>query len=231
MTREGCNPAKTPQAAEAEGLQPGGAATRPNPIGDLEQRARESFGFDPEFAAELRIRHAVIAAADRGETTATVKIADAQLLFEHYAAQAPRPLPGREEWVTISAERALYVDRGKTVLLVDRLPSPIHLLLKNPACSDRAYLPSAVTGEFPLPLADREDASAALSLPKADHVTETVKSEHVATDMLADQLEEMREACAKVADSFPGYMQPRDVAAAIRALPLPTREATTGEER
>lgn len=34
------------------------------------------------------------------------------------------------EWVEIDCERALYVDRGRDVILCDRLPSPVTLLLK-----------------------------------------------------------------------------------------------------
>lgn len=34
------------------------------------------------------------------------------------------------EWRTIECERVLYVDRGRTVILCDRLPSPITLVVK-----------------------------------------------------------------------------------------------------
>jgi tRNA A37 threonylcarbamoyladenosine synthetase subunit TsaC/SUA5/YrdC len=33
-------------------------------------------------------------------------------------------------WVTIDAERALYVDRGVETILCDRLPGPVTLVLK-----------------------------------------------------------------------------------------------------
>jgi hypothetical protein len=65
------------------------------------------------------------------------------------------------EWVALTAERVLYVDKGKETILCDRLPSPITLVLKNPAHADGAYLPSADTGEFRIPLADRKGVSAA----------------------------------------------------------------------
>jgi hypothetical protein len=32
-------------------------------------------------------------------------------------------------WITVEADRALYVDRGNTVVLCDRLPSPVTLVL------------------------------------------------------------------------------------------------------
>lgn len=35
-----------------------------------------------------------------------------------------------ENWITIDAERALYVDRGVNIILCDRLPSPVTLLVK-----------------------------------------------------------------------------------------------------
>lgn len=34
------------------------------------------------------------------------------------------------EWLTIECEKALYADRGKTVVLCDRLPSPVTLVVK-----------------------------------------------------------------------------------------------------
>jgi hypothetical protein len=34
------------------------------------------------------------------------------------------------EWITIECERAFYAHRGKTVVLCDRLPSPITLVVK-----------------------------------------------------------------------------------------------------
>lgn len=33
-------------------------------------------------------------------------------------------------WQTLDCERVLYVDRGKNVILCDRLPSPITLVVK-----------------------------------------------------------------------------------------------------
>lgn len=36
-------------------------------------------------------------------------------------------------WVTVTADKALYVDFGRDVVACDRLPSPITLILKNPA--------------------------------------------------------------------------------------------------
>lgn len=35
-----------------------------------------------------------------------------------------------DNWVTIDAECVLYVDRGTTTILCDRLPSPVTLVLK-----------------------------------------------------------------------------------------------------
>ena len=32
-------------------------------------------------------------------------------------------------WVSVTAERALYADRGRDVILCDRLPSPVELVL------------------------------------------------------------------------------------------------------
>ena len=37
---------------------------------------------------------------------------------------------GSESWETIECERVLYVDRGKNVILCDRLPSPVTLVVK-----------------------------------------------------------------------------------------------------
>jgi hypothetical protein len=34
------------------------------------------------------------------------------------------------EWLTLDCERALYVHRGRNVILCDRLPSPITLVVK-----------------------------------------------------------------------------------------------------
>jgi hypothetical protein len=48
------------------------------------------------------------------------------------------PLIVQDRWVTIEAERALYVDRGRTVVLCDRLPSPVTLVLKLPATAIRS---------------------------------------------------------------------------------------------
>jgi len=73
---------------------------------------------------------------------------------------SPSPCDCLGEWAAITAERVLYVDKGKETILCDRLPSPITLVLKNPAHADGAYLPSADTGEFRIPLADRKGVSA-----------------------------------------------------------------------
>jgi len=37
------------------------------------------------------------------------------------------------EWLTIECEVALYVDRGRTVVLCDRLPRPVTLVIKRSA--------------------------------------------------------------------------------------------------
>lgn len=37
-----------------------------------------------------------------------------------------------DRWVTVQAERALYVDHGVETILCDRLASPIIIVLKNP---------------------------------------------------------------------------------------------------
>ena len=34
------------------------------------------------------------------------------------------------KWVTLECERAHYVDRGRNVILCDRLPSPVTLVVK-----------------------------------------------------------------------------------------------------
>lgn len=34
------------------------------------------------------------------------------------------------EWIVVEADRALYADRGRGVVLCDRLPSPVTLLLR-----------------------------------------------------------------------------------------------------
>jgi hypothetical protein len=39
-------------------------------------------------------------------------------------------LAEREEWLTLECERAHYVDRGRDVILCDRLPSPVTLVVK-----------------------------------------------------------------------------------------------------
>lgn len=36
-------------------------------------------------------------------------------------------------WQTIECERVLYVDRGNTIILCDRLPSPLTLVVKRRA--------------------------------------------------------------------------------------------------
>lgn len=33
-------------------------------------------------------------------------------------------------WLTIECEQALYADRGRTVVLCDRLPSPVTLVIR-----------------------------------------------------------------------------------------------------
>lgn len=33
-------------------------------------------------------------------------------------------------WISVTAESALYVDRGRDVILCDRLPHPVELVLK-----------------------------------------------------------------------------------------------------
>jgi hypothetical protein len=43
------------------------------------------------------------------------------------------------EWLTIECERALYVDRGRTPVLCDRLPSPITLVVKPAAHTQQGY--------------------------------------------------------------------------------------------
>lgn len=40
------------------------------------------------------------------------------------------PIKADARWITIECERALYVHRGKTVILCDRLPSPVTLVVK-----------------------------------------------------------------------------------------------------
>lgn len=65
-------------------------------------------------------------------------------------------------WIAVRADAALYVDFGRDAVACDRLPRPVVLLLKNPACVDGAYFPSAVGSEFPTSLADRGGASAIL---------------------------------------------------------------------
>lgn len=37
---------------------------------------------------------------------------------------------GVVRWITVECERALYVDRGRTAVLCDRLPSPVTMVLK-----------------------------------------------------------------------------------------------------
>lgn len=34
------------------------------------------------------------------------------------------------EWLILHCERALYVDRGRTVILCDRLPNPVTLVVR-----------------------------------------------------------------------------------------------------
>lgn len=71
--------------------------------------------------------------------------------------------PARDsgDWVTLTADRALYVDYGINTILCDRLPFPITLVLKNPVCRDGAFFPSADHDGFPTSLADRGGTSAA----------------------------------------------------------------------
>lgn len=66
-----------------------------------------------------------------------------------------------DNWMTVEAEAALLVDHGRDVILCDRLPRPLTMLLKNPTRRDGACLPSAVDAEVPTSLADRGGASAA----------------------------------------------------------------------
>jgi hypothetical protein len=63
-------------------------------------------------------------------------------------------------WLTITADRALYLDQGKDAILCDRLPSPVTLVLKNPVRQCGGFLPSDRRDEFPIALAGREDTSA-----------------------------------------------------------------------
>lgn len=74
-------------------------------------------------------------------------------------------------WVTLTAERALYVDQGKTTILCDRLPSPITLVLKNPVHAVGGFLPTAETDGLPLSLADREGTSASPPI-SGDHASD-----------------------------------------------------------
>lgn len=67
----------------------------------------------------------------------------------------------RDQWATIIADAVLYADSGRNTILCDRLPRPITLLVKNPACPSGVSLPSAGAREFPPPLADRGGPSAA----------------------------------------------------------------------
>ncbi len=53
------------------------------------------------------------------------------------------------EWITLTAERALYVQHGRTVVLCDRLPSPVTLVLKLDAESLNAR--AALSGKAPHP--------------------------------------------------------------------------------
>ena len=49
----------------------------------------------------------------------------------YQAAEATQGSASAEaRWITIDVERALYVDRGREVILCDRLPSPATLVIK-----------------------------------------------------------------------------------------------------
>ena len=42
----------------------------------------------------------------------------------------PEKTTAQYEWVTLKVERALYVDEGRDIILCDRLPGPVTLVLK-----------------------------------------------------------------------------------------------------
>lgn len=46
-------------------------------------------------------------------------------------------------WITVEAQCALYADRGKTVVLCDRLPRPVTLVLRVPTDSPILATPNA----------------------------------------------------------------------------------------
>jgi hypothetical protein len=54
------------------------------------------------------------------------------------ALKSPAPIPSTQEavtanadeWITVRAKRALYIDQGKTTVACDRLPSPVTLVIQ-----------------------------------------------------------------------------------------------------